>query len=358
MDTVASAQVTPTVIKYNTQFRYEILQAPVPRLTIALPATQTLTKLQGEHIRDWNVKADGQRQLLTVEFIKPIEKSHSLTLLSEQAVQAAPLTAQLLPPQPLEVERESGSFAISADDMLVEVDSAAGLRQVNAASGALAAYRFYGRPIALAAKLKRIEPVLKVADRVTARLEETRLLVAHAVNLTVEKAGIYALELTLQTNFVVADVRGEGVEDWRVADGTLRVSFSARVLGARQLDVQLEQPLKEFPNQITVMPLRVTGASHETAQVGAAAALGIRLKTAGELSGLREIPVSALQRRAGVAPAQAGTGGAPVLLSDEQLAYTADQGDWALALAAERLPARVVADVFNLITIGDGLVGR
>src|SRR6185369_12917375 len=45
VDTAASAQVTPTVIKFNTELRYEILQAPLPRLTIALPTSQALTKL-------------------------------------------------------------------------------------------------------------------------------------------------------------------------------------------------------------------------------------------------------------------------------------------------------------------------
>ena len=43
--------------------------------------------------------------------------------------------------------------------------------------------------------------------------------------------------------------------------------------------------------------------------------------------------------------------------TDEILAYTAEQPDWKLAIASERLAARVVADVFNLVTIGDGLVG-
>ena len=63
----------------------------------------------------------------------------------------------------IEIEREAGSFSISADDMLVEVDSATGLRQVNAGSGTLAAYRFSDRPFVLVAKLRRIEPVVKVA---------------------------------------------------------------------------------------------------------------------------------------------------------------------------------------------------
>ena len=38
-DTAVTAQITPTVIKYVTQFRYEIIQGKLPRLTFALPAT-------------------------------------------------------------------------------------------------------------------------------------------------------------------------------------------------------------------------------------------------------------------------------------------------------------------------------
>src|SRR5205085_479315 len=150
-----------------------------------------------------------------VQFIKPLEKDYQLTLYSEQTVETAPATVSLTAPQPMELERESGSFTVSTEDTLAEIDSANGLRQVNAPAGALAAYRFNGRPFALGLKLKRIEPVISVAARVSARLEEARLLASHALTLTVEKAGIYALDLQPQAGFVVADVRGEGVEDWK-----------------------------------------------------------------------------------------------------------------------------------------------
>jgi hypothetical protein len=223
--------------------------------------------------------------------------------------------------------------------MQVEIDSASGLRQVNAAAGSLAAYRFSARPFTLALRLKRIEPVVTASDRATVRLEETRLLATHALTLNVEQAGIYNVELQPQPGFVVADVRGEGVEDWRVTDGKLRVSFTNRVLGSRRLEVHLEQPLKQFPEQILIEPLRVLGATKETAEVGAASAAGIQLKTA-ELLGLREIPVNRLSARTG-----------------ELLAYAAETVDWQLSLSAERLAARVVAEIFNLVTIGDGLVG-
>ncbi|MGD0351090.1 MAG: LamG domain-containing protein [Verrucomicrobiota bacterium] len=368
VDSTIGVQITPAVVKYTSRFHYDVVQGSAAQLTLTLPATQALTRLEGDQIRDWHTSV-GQAsrlsqtndvQILTIEFIKPIENAYDLTLYSEQPVEGATTNSSLNPPQPLNVERESGSLTVSAEDMLVEFESLAGLRQVNAPDNAIAAYRFNARPFVLALRLKPIEPVITVADRVNVRLEETRLVNSHGLTLNVEKAGIYALELTPQSGFAVADMRGDGVEDWKMSDGKLRISFSARVLGQRRLDVQLEQALKNFPDQISVMPLRVTGATKETAQIGAAAAPGIRLRTA-TLSGLREIPVHALQRRTGSQPVSSSnpneTGETPVLQSDEILAYTAEQPDWQLSIASERLAARVVADVFNLVTIGDGIAG-
>jgi prepilin-type processing-associated H-X9-DG protein len=339
VDSTIAAQITPTVIKYTGKFHFEIVQGNAAQLTLALPASQSLTRLEGEQIRDWHTTTDGDRQTLTVEFIKPVENAYDLALYSEQAVDGTMESSALNPPQPLNVERESGSLSISAEDTLVETTTLAGLRQVNATGNALVAYQFNSRPFTLALKLKHIEPVISVADRVSARLEETRLIVSHNLALNVEKAGIYTLELTPQAGFAVANVQGEDVDDWNVRDGKILVNFSTRLLGPRRLDAQLEQAVKTFPDQIGVAPLRVSGAAKETAQIGAASAPGIRLHTA-MLAGLREIPVNRLPER-----------------TEEILAYTAEQPDWKLSIASERLAPRVVADVFNLVTIGDGLVG-
>ena len=340
VDSTIGAQITPTVIKYTSRFHYDVVQGNAAQLRLALPTAQALTRLEGDQIRDWHTAAEGAHQVLTVEFIKPIENAYDLTLYTEQPVgRAASAAASLNPPQPLNVDRESGSLTISAEDMLAEIDSLTGLRQVNAPDNAVAAYRFNARPFTLTLRLKPVEPVINVADRVNARLEETRLVVAHGLTLNVEKAGIYTLELVPPPGFAVADVRGEGLEDWKVSEGRLQVSFASRVLGRRQLEVQLEQALKVFPGQISLRPLRVIGAARETAQIGAAAAPGIRLRTA-ELNGLREMPAGRLPDH-----------------GDEILAYTAEQPDWQVAIASEKLAARVVADVFNLVTIGDGVVG-
>ena len=337
-ETAASVHVTPSVAKYTTQLRYEIVQGKLTNLTVALPSTQAIIKLQGEQIRDWRVKAENGRQTLTIDFIKPVEKNYALTLFTEQAIEGA--TAAIVPAQPLETERENGTLSVTAEDVLVETDTATGLRQMNAAAGAVAAWQFFGRQnLSLALKLLKIDPVVNLANRASVRLEESRLLVSHSLGLNVEKAGIYSLEFAPQTNFVVASVTGEGIEDWKAVGGKLTVNFARRVLGRRQIEVQLEQALKTFPESFTVTALRATGAVKETSQIGAAAAAGIQLKT-GALIGAREVPVSNVGLRAG-----------------ESLAYTAEQPDWSLKLGAEKLPARVTAEVFNLVTIGDGLLG-
>ena len=341
VETSAGALVTPAVIKLATTLHYELLQASVPRLRIALPAGQSLTRLQGEQIRDWKVESDGGRSVLSIEFIKPVEKTYELALYTEQPIERMPSAIEITAPQPLDIERESGSFTVSAADTVVDIAGATGLRRVNASGETLAAFQFSARPFMLTANVKRVEPVLSVTDRVSARLEESRLLVSHLASATVEKAGIYAIEFTPPTNFVVAGVRAGSVEqDWKVSDGKVRVAFAGRVLGTTNLEVQLEQALKTFPAQITLAPLRAAGAAHETALIGVAAAPGLRVRT-GEMTGLREIPVTQLGSRSG----------------DESLAYNASQPDWNLTLATERLPARIGADIFNLITIGDGVVG-
>jgi prepilin-type processing-associated H-X9-DG protein len=339
VDSSITAQVTPTVIKYTSQFHYDIVQGHATELTLSLPATQTLIHIQGNQIRDWQLSPNGDHQTLTVGLIKPQDNNYILTLSTEQTIDNSNTVSSLDTPQPLNVEHESGSLVISADGTLVDITPPASLRQVNAPDNALAAYEFDARPLTLTLKLNPIEPVIIIADRVNAQLEEARLVVSHQLTLSVTKAGVYSIELTPQPSFAVAGVHGDGIEDWNIVNGKIHVNFSNRVLGSSEIDVQLEEPLKTFPNKINVAPLQVTGTASETAQIGVATAPGIRIST-GALSGLREIPVDRLPNR-----------------SNETLAYTAAQPGWNLSIATEHLEARVVADIFNLVTIGDGVIG-
>ncbi|MBC8324664.1 MAG: toxin-antitoxin system YwqK family antitoxin [Verrucomicrobia subdivision 3 bacterium] len=341
--TAATIHLNPTVAKFTTRFNYDILQGKPTNLTVALPAGQSITKVDGKNIKNWAV-TDGT---LNIDFVQPAEKTYALTLLSEQPLAAA--AAGLTPPAPMGVERESGNLQLTAEDVTVETGTIQGLRKVNAAAGQIGAWRFFGRtPFALPVTTKRIEPSVGAHSAVDAHLSETRLRAYHRVSLNVTKAGIYSLTLgnaavlTGTNKFTVANVTGTGLTDWKLdpATGLITLQYQSRVLGNRLVTVELEKPADKSQANFTLLPLNVAARAKEpfaldrqTARITARASAGLRL-SGGALRSAREIAAGAA----------------------EALAFTATQPDWSVTFSAERLEAIVTAEVFNLATIGDGLL--
>ncbi|HVY71755.1 MAG TPA: hypothetical protein VHH73_17620, partial [Verrucomicrobiae bacterium] len=351
VESQVAVRLSTTAARLTSQFRFDVLQSRVQRLRIAIPKEQSLTQFRGDQVRDWRLTNENAKPVLVVEFLRPIESSTTLTLLTEQSLSPLPATATLTPPEPLGVQRETGILTLAAEDVSARVEESAGLRQVNAGAKELAAYRFNSRPASVRATLTRIEPLLSVTDHVAARLEESRLVASHLLQLQVERAGIYALELIPATNFTVAEVAAEGLEDWKIADGRLLLNFRERVLGGKAVRVQLERSITNSTGDFALSPLAIPAAAKHVTWVGVSATPGISLKTAA-LEGIKEIPASALPRRpAGSSPASNIADASP------DLAFRSEAKIWRMNLAAERLDARVVAEVFNLVTIGEGVVG-
>jgi len=339
VDTRTTVHLTPTVLRYQTTLRYDVLQGRGARIRILLPSDQTLTRVEGEALRDWDIAAEVGGSVLSVEFLRPVESTTTLTLLTEQAVAGLPELAVLSVPQPLGVQRETGALSLVAEDVVARLEPTPGLRQVNAAAEELAAYRFSTRPVSLSVNLTRVEPIVQVTARVQAALEESRLWVRNELDLNVSSAGIYKLELIVPQGFTVADVTTDGLENWKVKEGVLYLGFGRRLLGERSIAVQLEQAFNTLPEQIHLRPLRLPEAVRATSLIGVRAVAGVNLKTT-QVEGVREVSVAALPNH-----------------QDEQLAFRAETGDWQIVVSAETLAPRLVAEVFNLITLGDGLVG-
>ena len=339
VETGIEVQATPAVVRYVSTFNYEILQARVSELRFSLPPGQVLTRLEAEQVRDWQVQTEDGAQVLKVEFIRPVEKSAKIILVTEQALASLPAEVELAAPAPLGVQRENGALRLKTEDLLARVESTSNLRQISAGDQETAAFRFNARPAAARVQLSRLQSEIEVTSRVTSSLEETRHLLSYELAFQVSRAGIYNLGLTPPEGYTVAELTGPGVEDWRTDSGGISVTFQQRVLGERKLRVVLERGLTNTPAQITITPLRVPGALKDSALIGAGASPGIQIKTE-NTAGVREVPIGALPNR-----------------QNELLAFRAERADWAITLAAERLAPRLVGEVFNLLTIGDGVVG-
>lgn len=347
------ARLQPTVLRQETTVQLDLRQGRLPALRLTLSAADTPTRLLGDAVRGWRVlpATNADERTLLVEFVRPLDAATELHLTTERPLDALPAAVEITLPGLPEAQRVGGSLALHPADVLARVEDTAGLRQANALGDELARFRFSGPGGRVRVALSRVEPLLHVAGRVHLRVEETRAVLRHDLDLAVSRAGIYQAALAFPTNWSVAEVTAPELEEWRAADGALRLSFSGRLLGERTVTVQLERSLPGGAGEVVVEPLRLAGAARETAVVTAAAAPGHTLKTVA-LEGLREVPAGTFRPL----PTQAATA-AVLPASPAQLAFRADTGGWRLALQAERQEARLVAEVFNLLTLGDGVVG-
>ena len=343
-DTTSTIHLTPTVARHSTTLKYDILQGKPTNLTVQLPKAQSITKLDGKNIRDWRVETAGESQTLTIEFVQPAEKAYTLGLLTEQSLVDG--GASLQPAQPLNIERESGRLTLTAEDVMVDTQTT-GLRKANVAAGQVGTWQFFSRDnFNLSVTTSRIEPVVNVFQQLHAHQGDTRLQYAFTVTLTVAKAGIYSLHLgnpallAGDDAFTVSNVTSTGLDDWKIDPdtGLIHLQYQSRILGQRPVTVILEKP--GSADSFTMVPLSASPGEKEPfavgtqrAQVNVRGAAGMELRK-GETQNTRDIA--------------AGLG---------TLAFQALQPDWSVAVNVNKLEARVTAEVFNLVTFGDGLLG-
>ena len=344
VDMTSRTIASPSVVRTTSSVNYDVVQGEVSSITIRLPEGATLTRLTGEGVRDWRKVDEAGHPVAKVDFLRPLSGHATLILVTEQAVSPLPTRMAWSLPRPLGIQRESGVWTLVREDIDGQVTETVGVRQINAGEGEWAAYRFAAEPAELKVELRPVEPRIAVADRVSVLLEEARVMYRHELSVNVSQSGIYQLEAELPTGWSVASVTGEAIGDWQALGTQLHIHFSQRLLGDRKVTVQLEQALAASVREVVLASVRVKTAASESADITASAVPGVNLRTV-TLDGVRE-------RSVGTDPATQN-----LSTQEAQLAFRADEGSWKITLSPERLNSRLVAEVFNLVTVGDGLVG-
>ncbi len=73
VDTRCAVDATPAAIRLSTTFACEVLQGRCSQIRFALPPGQTLTKLSGDLIKDWQATSEEGVSIIMVDFIRPLE---------------------------------------------------------------------------------------------------------------------------------------------------------------------------------------------------------------------------------------------------------------------------------------------
>lgn len=346
VNTACTVTATPAALKYATSYQFNILQGSLTNLVLQFPAGQVRDSHQSSTpVSDFQTVTENGITRLTLEFPQPVKKPFTLTLLTDQALQANAARASVFPPHPQGIDRERGQINLKAIDMKTErdpEDQSTTLTQVNAAADTVAAWRFFDRDYArdsgsLNLLLARIQPEISVRDTVSAVLKEKELLVTHRLELDVRKAGIYRATISRPdvTTWKIRSVSGDktnvGNED---GEGPITLEFTSRVQGKKIITVVLEgkgvdlsrEPEVSIDPLVVADPDRPQYTVRHTADISVLPEYGLEAKwqrAEGVDDGLRQKP-------------------APYGLS-----FHAVKGGWKLTVRADRLDPHLVAEVSN-----------
>jgi len=365
------------VVRTRATLAYEISRAELARLEVEVPADVKVVNVFDPNVREWSVAPAGESQKIAIQLFEPAKQAQNLVIELEKfsTDQAQDVKVPVL--KALGTGRQQGVVVVQvASGLRAEATQYTGLMQLDAADlpPTLArgkwefSYRYAALPFNLVLRIEKVQPRILADTLVEAHLATEALVLNCLTIYTVERAGVFKLELDVPEGYDVRSVRGveaagataaqvdshhlEGEKKTRLV-----VNLSRKALGKVALDLELHKTLRE-PDLLTPtgkaadIPLaipRVAPASveRETGRLVVYAPESLRVNP-GKLVGLR--PVSYPEAIQGMRSTQKGSTERPVL----SFAYTQEAAS--MALAAERRKPYVTARQLLVARIDSGVV--
>jgi hypothetical protein len=353
-NTVALASVG--ALKLNTLFNYRVVQGALDRMSLTVPDQLNVTQVTGVDIREWRLETlpSGERRL-NVVLSRPQERVYTLRVEGERVLPSFPCKFELPVVVPRDVIRANGFLLLGTDSAVkLMVGRAAGLSQIDPGAfprGAgteqvmpakvAYAYQYAHMPFQMDISAEDIVTAMSVDSSVTVGYEDNGVSLAAALDLEVRDAPAREVVLVTEPGWSVAQVQGEQMSDYDVRDvegrREIRIYFRDAVLGHTLINLRLERSLGADLASFTVPRLDLRGARSERGYVVLSAEKGTRLKEQ-KAEGIREIHTASV----------------PFRVPDAQRAYRFKSPDWVLQMAVEQTDAAIHAEVFQLLSLGEG----
>ncbi|HVO33881.1 MAG TPA: hypothetical protein VMU17_08190, partial [Elusimicrobiota bacterium] len=359
---LAQISVSPGLMRQVALFDFKIMQGELNRIALRLHGAGEVTRVQGDQVLAWNVETvpGSNERRLVVQFNQPQKDQFALQVQVQTPLGAFPQTAEAMQLRPESATRFAGYFRIVNEGAVrLEVAQASGLSQVSpeqfpesdVTRSALRmtgsqrfAYRFSGGDFGLRIQADQILPELSVSEVLAYRLGDNEQTIDAELELDIRDAPLRELLLRVPKGYAIARLTASGLSDYFVrepedqTDAELRLVYGQPMSGRQLVQLRLErnQPLAEATWELP--RLEVAKAKSVRGHVGVTADPGYRL-TPERTQGLTEIATAFFPRK----------------VAGLQSAFRVGDSAWQAALRVERLPQTVVADVFHLFSIGEGI---
>lgn len=273
VETLQQVWITEGVVRTRAQLNYTITRAELGQLLVEVPADQKVAGLVDPNVRQWSVAPAGAAQRITVQLFEPAKASQSLAVELEKLLAGQAAGSVAVPVvKAVGVGRQQGMVTVDvAQGLRAEPTRTSGLVQQDKAdlprdlTGNWAfAYRFAAVPFELALALEKVAPQVSVDTLVEAYLDPERLVLDATLAYTVERAGLFRLEVELPAGFELRQVRGRKAGEFEPLQvdsyrregekkNRLVVELARRALGrvalGLELAVELHEPALNVPGE-------------------------------------------------------------------------------------------------------------
>lgn len=249
------------LIQTTTSLDYEVLRGELTEVTVYAPADARIIDVVSAagRIRSWNAEAVGTtHQQLVIQLLTPVTDRFKVEIQAERT--PADDTFALLGKSEdgtwhgvhaQNVVRESGQLIVTTDAALTAVvKSQSGLKRVgtnvvtrSTNNDAAQAWDFSGSTGSLVVQVRPVEPRLLVDQGTRIVFDDDELKLITRLTYTVERAGVFELQLTYPESLTIDTVRADGMSEFHVDKdaGKLTLSLTQKRLGKIDVDITAHQ---------------------------------------------------------------------------------------------------------------------
>lgn len=352
-ETFTNVRASLESLRITFTIKYTIRDAGVFSFHAQIPPSLRLVDVQGENINNWQVEG----QTLRVDLRAKAENQYELRLEAEADVKT-PQSAELPVITLTNVERERGFVTVSGvPGMRVDVARLDGINQMDVKdlppeAGQKEekpdlAFRYIKPGYKLALNITPVAPEIEAVVQSLITVDEKELTMQTQIDYTIRRAGLFQIKVKVPHDLKRQAVEGKDVDDecYDESSEVLTVSLRQKQEGQYSLKLSTQKEITDLLRGLDVPVIGTIDTKKERGFVALRCKASYRLKRAeGKVKGLDEIDVSELPQ-----PFFSNT-------ADIALAFKYFSPPWSLSLTAEKVEPRVIAEVFNFVTIGENLM--
>jgi hypothetical protein len=253
-------RVEAGLIQTTATLNYEILRGELTEVTVKAPQDARIIDVVSGNgrIRGWKAEPGEKHQLIRIELLIPVTDRFQVEIQTERVPvgNSFQLVGQdddgkLQGIHADSVVRESGRVVVTSDASLTTIVTAhPGVKRIDVGSPGKAggpqgqqAWEFSGTTGRLVLQTRPVEPRLLVDQSSRIVFGDDELRLTTRLTYTVERAGVFQLELTYPETLTIDNVRADGMSEFNVdkASGKLLLSLVQKRIGKINVDISAHQ---------------------------------------------------------------------------------------------------------------------